>query len=206
MEIDHVIVFCQSEAAREAEAFSRAGLFEGRPNTHRGQGTACRRFFLRNAYVELLWIRDEAEARRPGVGELGLWERATRPDACPFGIVLRPGLEPPRFPAWSYRPRYLPDGATIEVAAGVTLAEPAVFYLQFLRGAHSHPANPCSLAGVTVRGPGERTAVVRHLESRGLLRFETAAGHSMVLAIDGLPNLPLDLRPSAPVVLSAPAR
>jgi hypothetical protein len=29
------------------------------PNRHRGQGTACRRFFSRNAALELLWVELE---------------------------------------------------------------------------------------------------------------------------------------------------
>jgi hypothetical protein len=42
-------------------------MAEGEPNTHPGQGTACRRFFFRNAFLELVWVRDPAEAQgEPG--------------------------------------------------------------------------------------------------------------------------------------------
>jgi hypothetical protein len=42
-----------SKGAPEAEALLRVGLREGAGNTHPGQGTACRRFFFENAYLEL---------------------------------------------------------------------------------------------------------------------------------------------------------
>jgi hypothetical protein len=50
--LDHVFVMC-SKGAPEAEALLRVGLREGAGNTHPGQGTACRRFFFENAYLEL---------------------------------------------------------------------------------------------------------------------------------------------------------
>jgi hypothetical protein len=39
------------------------GLTEGMSNSHPEQGTANRRYFLRNAMLELLWVHDEREAR-----------------------------------------------------------------------------------------------------------------------------------------------
>ena len=58
-ELDHVFVCC-SAGGPEADALRRAGLSEGSPNTHPGQGTECRRFFFSNAYLELLWVSDAA--------------------------------------------------------------------------------------------------------------------------------------------------
>jgi hypothetical protein len=46
----------------EVELFAAFGLTEGAPNTHPGQGTACRRFFFRNAYLELVRGHDPAGA------------------------------------------------------------------------------------------------------------------------------------------------
>jgi hypothetical protein len=53
LRIDHVFILC-AEGAPEADAFLAAGLREGSSNTHPGQGTANRRFFFENFYVELL--------------------------------------------------------------------------------------------------------------------------------------------------------
>jgi Glyoxalase-like domain len=65
-ELDHVFVM-SSVGAPEGERLLRAGVPEGPPNTHPGQGTACRRFLLGNAYIELVWVRDEEEARSEAV-------------------------------------------------------------------------------------------------------------------------------------------
>jgi len=43
--LDHVFILC-SPGAPESGALNRLGLTEGSPNTHPGQGTACRRFFF----------------------------------------------------------------------------------------------------------------------------------------------------------------
>ena len=64
MELDHVFVMCDV-GAPEAAALHALGLREGSPNTHPGQGTACRRFFFGNAYLELVWVTDAAEAQAP---------------------------------------------------------------------------------------------------------------------------------------------
>jgi hypothetical protein len=63
-ELDHVFV-CTALDAPEADLLVAFGLAEGTPNTHPGQGTANRRFYFRNAMLELVWVRDEREARSP---------------------------------------------------------------------------------------------------------------------------------------------
>src|SRR5688572_12649793 len=136
VELDHVFILCAVDAP-EAAALSRLGLKEGPPNTHPGQGTACRRFLFHNAYLELLWVSDESEARSERVGRTRLWERWSQRGqaACPFGIVLRPAgnarAEQPPFPAWTYTPPYLSAGVAIEVAIDTPLNEPEFFYLGF---------------------------------------------------------------------------
>jgi len=48
IELDHLFI-CVSIRAPEADRLAAFGLTEGTPNTHPGQGTACRRFFLGKA-------------------------------------------------------------------------------------------------------------------------------------------------------------
>ena len=55
LQFDHLFI-CTSVGAPDAERLVAFGLTEGEPNVHPGQGTACRRFFFRNAYLELLWV------------------------------------------------------------------------------------------------------------------------------------------------------
>ncbi len=64
--LDHVFV-CTAVAAPEADRLVAFGLTEGTASSHPGQGTANRRFFFRNAVLELLWVHDEHEARSPVV-------------------------------------------------------------------------------------------------------------------------------------------
>jgi Glyoxalase-like domain len=73
-EIDHVFV-CAAFGAPEAEQLIAFGLTEGSRNRHPGQGTANRRFFFRNAMLELLWVESAEEAQGDNVRRLGLWER-----------------------------------------------------------------------------------------------------------------------------------
>ena len=44
-ELDHLLVWVDV-GGPEAERLAAFGLTEGAPNTHPGQGTACRRFFF----------------------------------------------------------------------------------------------------------------------------------------------------------------
>ncbi len=141
VELDHVFIFCK-EGAPEAALLVERGLLEGSPNTHPGQGTANRRFFFANAYLELLWVSDQAEAQREDVLPTQLWERwsCRTEGACPFGIVFRPrsdstGETP--FSSWSYRPAYLPTGLSIEVGRELMITEPQLFFLPFAR--HREP-------------------------------------------------------------------
>ena len=133
MQVDHVFVMCDV-GAPEAEALARLGLREGPPNTHPGQGTACRRFFFLDTYLELVWVHDEAEARSEGVAPTRLWERwsGRHAGACPFGIVLRDGRDAPPWSTWPYRPSYLPPGEAIAFEQSTTMSQPEILYASFL--------------------------------------------------------------------------
>ena len=53
-EIDHLFVTV-SQGAPEVAPLRRLGFHEGGQNVHPGQGTACRRIFFENVYLELIW-------------------------------------------------------------------------------------------------------------------------------------------------------
>ena len=114
---------------------------------HPGQGTANRRFFFRNFFLELLWVDDAAQAQREPAAGTRLWERWSQRNgaASPFGLLLRPQGEAPvdlPFPTWSYRPSYLPPGASLEFACGVPLGEPALVVMNWQRGPGVAGAEP----------------------------------------------------------------
>jgi hypothetical protein len=74
VELDHIFI-CTEVGAPEADQLVAFGLAEGTSNVHPGQGTTNRRFFFHNAMLELLWVREEQEARSPPITPARLWER-----------------------------------------------------------------------------------------------------------------------------------
>jgi hypothetical protein len=215
VELDHVFILC-SVGAPEADALARIGLREGTPNDHPGQGTACRRFFFENAYLELLWVSDAREAQGESARGIGLGERWSlrAESACPFGVVLRPAADTtdlePGFPTWPYRPRYLPDGMWIDVARGTGMQEPAIFYLRFQRGRprrgkepESHAIPTSRLRRLTISGPRpqSRSEAAAYLERAEIVGYRDADDHAMELGFEGIGRETADLRPTLPLVL-----
>ena len=138
LELDHFFI-CTSAGAPAAEQLIRFGLAEGAPSRHPGQGTANRRFFFEDAFLELLWVDDPAEAQSAAVRRTGLWERWSKRDqgASPFGICLRPAgdrqIQAP-FATWEYRPPYLPESLAIQMADNSQMISlPLLFFIPFGR-------------------------------------------------------------------------
>jgi hypothetical protein len=134
MEIDHLFI-CVKPGGSEAKEIAEFGLIEGSANRHPGQGTANRRFFFHNAFIELLWLEDTEEAKSRITQPTYLFERLTfaGQEASPFGICFRPTpVEDKKapFPSWSYKPAYLPPGQAIAIGEA-SLSEPMWFFLPF---------------------------------------------------------------------------
>jgi Glyoxalase-like domain len=214
-ELDHVFVCC-AVGAPEAALLARRGLREGSSNTHAGQGTANRRFFFSNAYLELLWVNDPAEAQSEDVLPTQLWERWSHRNqgACPFGIVFRPrtdlSVETP-FPSWSYRPPYLPSGLSIEVGREMAMSEPQLFYLPFARNRDPsgreptiHPAGIDRVTHVSVTIPHGRepSPTLAQALVAGLLTLGRGPEHLLMLTYEGAGRSSLDLRPGLPLEFS----
>ncbi len=216
LELDHSFIMCGANAP-EAFALSALRLKEGSSNTHPGQGTACRRYFFRNEYLELLWVCDPAEARSDLTRRTRLWERwsARQEGACPFGLVLRPAgndvAARPPFATRSYTPAYLPNGFAIETALETPLTEPEFFFLGFRRGRARVGEEPVQhaialeeITDVRIGTPaaGPRSEAGRWAEASGLLSFEAADDYVLHLTFDGATKRRhADLRPGLPLVL-----
>jgi Glyoxalase-like domain len=213
--LDHVFVLC-AEGAPEAEALTQFGLREGAGNTHPGQGTTCRRFFFRNAYLELLWVHDVAEAQSFRSLPTRLFERWSSRGlgASPFGVVLRsagPGAAEPPFSTWPYHPSYLPPDLAIDVAVGTLLSEPELFYFRPPRRPEDRASQPTAHAGpldevaaitIGVPGPSPRTPALRAVQQLGLASFPEAEDHGLILDFGlGPREKTTDLRPRLPLVL-----
>lgn len=214
MELDHIFILVSADAP-EGEHLRRAGLAEGTPNRHPGQGTACRRFLFRNAYIELLWVCDALEAQTDAVRRTQLWDRwmARNDGACPFGVILRSSGSDPAAPfeSWKYQPPYLPAPHAIDVASDVPLTEPAFFHLPFPRAPArlatsdraSGPILPAA-THVTIAGPRPATsAAARIVEYGGWLTTVGDAPRPLMTLIidDERRGVTVDLRPELPLIL-----
>jgi hypothetical protein len=219
IELDHVFILTTADAP-EAERLIESGLMEGSPNRHPGQGTANRRFFFDNAFLELLWVTDPAEVRSDLVRRTGLWERWTRrqADACPFGIALRSTPETEKvapFSVWEYRPPYLPAPLAIHMAGNSErVTEPLLFYMPFARRPdlndptrqqpREHPAGVrrISRLAVSIAGNAEPSAELLAAERQCEgLSFLPGDENRMEIGFDGeTAGKSVDLRPALPLI------
>lgn len=220
VELDHIFLATDVDAP-VAERLHAAGFAEGPPNVHPGQGTACRRFFFRNAYLELLWVRDAGEARGAATAPTRLWERwAGRAEGlvCPVGVATRPapGTAAPDeapFASWPYRPAYLPPGLAIPVGANVdVLDEPMLFHLPFGRRpdsaapavplAHGAGVREVTRLSLALARAAEPSAELAALVRAGVVELGAGERPLVELGFDGeRAGAALDLRPAAPLVL-----
>ena len=213
-EIDHVFV-CTAPGAPAADLCRQAGLTEGAPNRHPGQGTACRRFFFSNAMLEFLWLEDEAEVRSDPTRGTRLWERLSHSvPASPFGIILRPAAGSEAACPWrsrNYRPPAMP-GLDLEIAADTELEEPMWCYMKSgrppaewpveRRQPLDHPAGLREITGVRMGCPVAREgSVTRAMADRGVIAIETGVPHLLELQFDGgRRGTMLDFRPALPLI------
>jgi glyoxalase-like protein len=207
--IDHVFV-CTGLGAPAAEALREFGLKEGPPNTHPGQGTACRRFFFRNGMLELLWVRDPGEAQSDQTRRTRLWERWSEGGrgASPFGIILRPDSPAesagPFQNFWEYRPASM-SGLRLEIAEGTGLDEPMWCYMN--TGRHldfdlDHPCGFHELTGAGIVSPLlDGHSVTREMAAGHVIEWEEGDQHLLVLDFDQRRSgRERDFRPDLPVV------
>jgi hypothetical protein len=195
--IDHLFI-CVAIDAPESAALTRIGLIEGTPNTHPGQGTACRRFFFRNMYLELIWVHDRDEARSHAASKLELWERwsGRHSGASPFGVVVRPahgdssGVPP--FRTWTYRPTYLPPRVGFDIASGVASTEPMFVWTGAGRRPHLDAEPTAHRIGSTVTGvriispvaEDRRCEAAQVLAASGTVAFDTGDAYLLELTLD----------------------
>lgn len=217
-EFDHIFI-CVSVGGKEADAFEAFGLTEGMPNMHPGQGTACRRFFFANSYLELLWVSNAGEAKSESIQPTRLWERWTRraSGVCPLGLGFRPktqhdGGAP--FSGWEYHPPYLPTPLSLHVATNANvLTEPMLFHLPFASRPDSYPwakrpllAHRAGLREVTrveLTSPYAEnlSPEMAAVTSAGLARMRAGPKYLVELGFDGeSQGQQKDFRPLLPLV------
>jgi hypothetical protein len=228
-ELDHVFV-ATAPGGSEIAALVARGFAEGRTNTHPGQGTACRGIFFENAYLELIWLVDPAEAASEAIRRTHLRER-TDPGhpANPFGVGMRssdagadlpPGADLPSgadlppgaglpLETWEYAPPYLPGGVVIPVGLNSErLDEPFLFFLPWSRGpawdAPEHPNGTRAITGVSLTLPegGGSSPELDALSKLGVVGVERGPQPLMDIELDGSgKGNCVDLRPAVPLLV-----
>ena len=219
VELDHLFTLT-SRGAPEVERLVAFGLSEGQPNTHPGQGTACRRFFFHNAYLEFVWVEDEQEAASAWAEPLGFVARSQyrQTGASPFGLILRPAADAAEdgelpFATWTLRPPYLPEPLTLEVADSAAVTdEPLLFYMSFGRRADrspverrqplAHAAGFNEITGIRLSWPGTRrlSPALQTVEEMGVAHFSAAPMPLAEVSFDGeRQGKSWDFRPALPL-------
>lgn len=218
MEFDHLFI-CVDDPSL-GDLLKDIGLSEGSANTHPGQGTANRRFFFNNAFIELLYEVDGKELKSELTSPTGLYQRLHSEGTAtsPFGICFRPNassVEVVPFSHWLYRPSYLPPTLAIPVGEA-PMTEPMWFYLPFgarpdqVKGEGQpqqpldHPCGMRSITSVSVTSAStfvlSDTADVAN-SVKGF-EFSQACDNTITLEFDsGTANKRHDLRPDLPLIL-----
>jgi len=124
IELDHFFILTD-QAASLAGQISSIGLTEGTRNSHPGQGTANRRFFLPNSAIELIYVHDVHEALHGRGSRLRFAERISDPVASPFGLIAKSATEIKNapFPGWQYYPEYFENDRYFHVGDNSDLLE-----------------------------------------------------------------------------------
>ena len=216
VELDHVLI-CSPVGAPVAEQLIEAGFREGSPNRHPGQGTANRKFFFDNAFLEFIWVEDEQETRSDLVQPTRLWERMNWQETgvAPFGICLRlsEGDDAP-FETFDYRPPYIPEGVAIPIATGTHVHEPMIFInamsvppADLPDGASQpldHPSGARTISHVRVGSPGanEVSEPLLLLARAGFVSLGQSRDYVLELSFDEKrQGQRLDLQPDLPLIL-----
>lgn len=205
MQIDHIFIRVQP-GGPEADVLRESGLSEGSGNVHPGQGTANRRFFFANAFIELLWIANEEEIRSEQTRPTMLHERLSGGEASPLGICFRPNAA---FPTWDYKPSYLPAGMTIGIASDAPLSEPMWFYTsagkapEFFEGERRQPLqHAVGVNRITaLRCTLPSTAALSQAARASGIGFIEGEGHLLEISFDDeVRGITKDFRPAMPLI------
>jgi hypothetical protein len=215
--LDHVVLICDP-GAPQAQGLIDLGLVEGSANVHTGQGTANRRFFFRNAYLELLWVDDLSLSRSEPAFRTRLWERWMRrhEGACPLGIASRPSdpkdaEDRPPFATWAYHAPYLPPQVSIGIGVNTPLTQPEILYVNFATSPAAKAREPLThllgvkeITGVRIGLPGgsAQSPGAKAVSAAGLVEFFDCSDYLAEVLLDGaIAQKSADLRPGLPLIL-----
>jgi len=133
--IDHVFMLVEPGGAGTMAKLARGGLTRSYSRKHVGMGSANIFVCFDNAFLELVWIENEAEAMSGPVGKRLVERNAKKTSgAMPYGIAIRaPSADHPMpFEGWRFTPPSVSDMKnTVMIAhSSDDLAQPFLFRSQ----------------------------------------------------------------------------
>lgn len=209
IELDHVFILCDP-GAPQAALLTEAGLVEGPPNHHPGQGSANRRFFFANTVLELIYLVDMEETDREPARGLRLKNRWLDASASPFGLIVRRdnANAPPPFPGWRYYPEYFEDRKFFIVGENSDLLqEPLCICMPDRMPANAgkpRPRNPTMrLSGLRVCVPAEQISpTLAKVAGCPGVAIEPGQPHLLELYFgDSGEDQEIDFRPDLPLLV-----
>lgn len=196
IELDHIFwMVAKTDVGRVTSRLEGLGLRESYRRDHPGQGTTNVCYCFDNAFLEILWMESEADARSPAIARTLLADRGTG-EANPFGLAWRGNAG---LPMWDYTPPYLPKGLAIQMA---TANDDPLLPLMFTFSGFKPPLDL----------PPDRHNGMQH--AAGFTRLDlTAIGATETAPLEGVADLMVpgfdiktDEVPSLQLKLSGPQR
>jgi hypothetical protein len=195
MVIDHIFIFT-TDNGTIADELVDFGLIEGSSRVHKGQGTANRKFYFSNFFLEILWIHDENEIKSTQTMPTGLWKRANFENnhSSPFGLCLVNSKETNTLfkQSFSYQPEYFPQGLVIDIIKNESNPNlPWTFRLPF-KGQKKNKDEPnnhgngiCSLTKTLFEyKKGARTQFLEYFNNEERLEFVESSRNWLTLSFD----------------------
>jgi hypothetical protein len=216
IETDHVLVWVSKNAPEASRIEGFGFLLDELIHLFPGQGTASKVFWFENAYIELIWVDDIAEATQAGQKmsvDLLARNNWRQSDASPFGIGLRrcvgnKGKIP--FATKNYNEAWMEPGTEILMAKSSSeLTEPMFFvvpeYMAYPGNkAIHHPLGVKKMTNIqiTLNNITSLTSTSSNLQGYGIANFMMDSTPLLEITFDeGIQGKSCDIRPEIPLLI-----
>lgn len=197
MQTDHIFIFTSKpdEAGQELIDF---GLNEGSSRVHKGQGTANRKFYFRNFFIELLFVNVENEIKSKATAPTKLWERSQfeKNNWSPFGLILVNDTSTDKLFSESieYQPTYFPEGMWIDVITNETEPQlPSIFRLPYRDKIPDNSNEPIhhkseiklfTKAMFQIPNPNHESTILKYFSKEERIQFSNDEKYHLTLEFD----------------------
>lgn len=207
LKLDHFFIL--TERPKEAgDLLTSLGFKESFSRDHKGQGTSNRRFEFANGMLELLYVRDSAEAENGPAKGLRFTDR-TLDGNSPFGLILirtNDTESTPPFCGWTYQPDYFPPPKSFHIGNNANnLLEPLCIYAPFISPTRKEQETALlkAISQVIFTVPVKKVSeTIKALETTERVVIELGNEHLVKMILDnGKGGHYKDLRPILPLII-----